>query len=102
MNDIEHEAPGDDRRPRVPKMKFRVPAVAALEARRDFAFIGQAATFTERRMNETHALPATHPNVAFGRHRKFGITELTDWRVEKSEPGIKPAFHADSKRRPIH
>src|SRR5256886_15716252 len=92
MNNLERQLAGDHRRPRGLEMKFHFPAVAALKTRRNFAFIGQAATLTKRRFDKAHALPATRPDVAFGRRGRFGITELTNPRIEKNQTGIKPAF----------
>ena len=69
MDDIEHQVAGDDRRPRGLEVKLHFPAVGAFKACCNLTFIRQAATLTERRPNEAHALPAVRSDVAFVRRR---------------------------------
>src|SRR5439155_20960023 len=102
VNDIEDQGAGNDRSPSESKVKFHFPAVAAFKACRDFAFIGQAAALTKRRCDKAHAPPAVDADVAFSRRRRFGTTELTNLRIEKTQAGIKPAFPAAFQCRGVH
>src|SRR5213594_3834315 len=83
-------------------MKLHFSAVAAFETCRNIAFIRQAATLAKRRFDKAHTLRAIPADVAFGRRRRFALTELTNGMVEKAQAGIKPAFQTAFERGGIH
>jgi len=92
VDDVEHDALRGHRGARRPEMEVHFPAVAAFKLARDGAFIGQSAAFAKGRPDGPHTLPAPDPDIAFVRSRGFHAANLADRKVEKPQPGFKPAF----------
>ena len=91
-DEVQHHAAGRHGRSCPTKMQFHFTAIAALEADRNVAFIGQPATVAKGRLNELNVLPAARTNIPFNRSGAVDLAELTGFRVEKTQAGIKPTF----------
>ena len=70
------------------EMQLHVPAVAAFELGRDVTGERQPTAPAERwhdKLNRAPARPAPRADVPLGRDGPFGITNLTDIRIEKTQ-----------------
>src|SRR5437868_553853 len=92
MNNLQHRALGSDGGAGISEGQFQFPAIGAFKRASETPVKRQAASFAERWLYKFHSVPAVHAHKPFLNRRALIAADLTNLRIKKAQPGIKPAF----------